>query len=699
MTANTSREEFESIDAAALEIRRLREYVKRLESDTRRATSQQAVNKEAQKDDPFFLYSGLLLAHTPNMIFLFNEEFKFVIGSTACHKLTRRDHPDLKGYPLPEIFTPDVDKLWVDKIFRFHREVSVSGITMVFNDSIEIEGEETAQAHITISPLIDRNGRKRGTIMAINDIVELVNAQRQAEEAAAARTRFLANISHEIRTPMNAIKGLSELLAVTSLTDPQRVYVENIISSSNALVSLINDVLDFSSIDAQRIDIVPERYKLGTMIADLCGIMALRAEEKGLSLFLHIDPNLPTEMLGDDNRIKQVLLNLLSNAVKYTKFGSVTFSVSGQLQDDGSLPLHFKVKDTGIGIRAEDIPVLFTAFSRVDVRTNRSIQGTGLGLAISKNLAEAMKGNISLQSEYGTGTTFSFTIPQQVTDPQPLAYVDIPTSISVLVIASGMRAENAIAILKSLKVGCSLFMDVEDDETLAKILSDPDVTRSRISDFGKPFTHCLYTEAVPQRELSGLRRYMSGCSFGLMRSVINNMDRGDSTDSMLFNPLKITELADFLNKPQHSSSGRFLTVSQTAAERLRVKDAVALVVDDNRINLMVCEKMLDIFGMAVRTALNGPEALELCRNHRFDVIFVDHMMPGMDGLQVTEEIRSHEWPNTNTPIVALTANVVSEMRKQYLKSGMDDFISKPIDRKELSRVLLNWLPPEKIADT
>ncbi|MCD8140053.1 MAG: response regulator [Planctomycetaceae bacterium] len=628
------------------------------------------------------------------MIFLFNEDLEYIIGSRACNRLTRQKHVDLSHRPLPLLFCKEVDGLWVEKISRFNAEVLRTREAVRFHDTILIEGEPLLHAHITISPMLDDSGQCQGTIMAVNDVSELVAAQRRAEEAAKSKSAFLANMSHEIRTPMNAIKGLSELLALTPLNLTQRNYVKNIVGSANSLIGIINDVLDFSKIDANRIELLPAPYSLHKLIAEICGVIALRAEEKGLALFLDIDPAIPARLIGDDARVKQVLVNMLSNAVKYTPAGSITFRIQGTRRDT-FVDLDMSVEDTGVGIKDEDQHKLFSAFSRVDLLTNKRIQGTGLGLAISKALAEAMGGRISFASDYGKDSTFTLHLPQEVEDPAPLASLEEPERVRVLLLGGGARMQNAARMLEDLGAAYATFGESAID--LARLLGRAAIDLPPCGDPPLPYTHCVYTDAVGEREMSRLRTILEDCRFAALRSIINSMEEPGRRDTVLFNPLLVTELTKFLNRSGRRTSARSIASDTTVAPRPQFRDVSALVVDDNRINLMVCEKMLHLYGVAVTTASGGREALALACENKYDILFVDHMMPDIDGIEVTEDIRSHDGPNKRTPIVALTANVVNDMRSFYLQAGMDDFVGKPIDRNELTRVLKQWLPPEKIV--
>ncbi|MCC8165030.1 MAG: response regulator [Planctomycetes bacterium] len=692
-----------TLDQARAEIESLRRSLRRRERDNRVLTQmyqnaerlRQTFESEKQLQH---LYNDLLLSNTPNMIILLNENQEYILGSSACARLTGARHTELSLRPFNLLFRPEIDPDWVEKMDRLTREVLESREVLRFNDTIRVDGEPDIHVRTTISPMLVGTVC-HGTTVAVNDVTELMLAQQRAEEAARSKASFLANMSHEIRTPMNAIKGLSELLALTPLNQTQKNYIKNIVGSADSLISVINDVLDFSKIDANRIEIVPVAYSLNKLIDEIAGVIGLRAEEKGLHLFMEIAPDIPSHLVGDDARIKQIVLNLLSNAVKYTPSGQIVLKIAYTRTGPDQIEMVCSVKDTGIGIRPEDIPLLFDAFARVDLKANRSIQGTGLGLAISQRLARSMGGDVTIDSEYGVGSTFTLRIPQEVAEDTALAAVENPEEIRVLLVGTGARMENARRMLRELHIAHTLFGEDDSDIGLAKNLSDqsrplPD------SDDGEKFSHCLYTDIIPERDIAQLRQRLPDCRFGVLRSIINSMEEPGRTDAMLFSPLVVTELSRFLNQNRRMTTRRIKQADPLSA-RIQVTGAKALVVDDNRINLMVCEKMLvlGLYGLEVVSASGASEGLQLCSEQAFDILFIDHMMPGMDGVEMTTAIRSRPGPNRKAPVVALTANVANDMRSYFIKCGMDDFVGKPIDRNELARVLTEWLPPEKVTKT
>ena len=399
---------------------------------------------------------------------------------------------------------------------------------------------------------------------------ELLREKLVAEEANRAKSDFLANMSHEIRTPINAVIGMNEMILRESDDKNILEYAGNIESASKNLLYIINDILDFSKIESGRMEINENNYNLGELLSDVVSMMEIRASKKGLVFETNVDAKLPSMLFGDDIRIKQVILNLLSNAVKYTPSGKVSLNVSGDIVND-SLELKIAVKDTGIGIKSDDIAMLFEGFQRLDMEKNRSIEGTGLGLAVTKNLVTIMNGDIGVESVYGEGSTFYFSVKQGIIDLKPLG-------------------DFKVNHLKSKNTGS---------------------------------------------------RY---------------------------------------------------------EQSFIAPDAKILVVDDNQMNLFVVRKFLEKTKVQITEAMSGTDALELMRHYKFDVILLDHMMPGIDGIETLKRARMMEDNKSiKAPVIALTANAISGVREMYLQEGFDDYISKPISGPVLDEKIAKYLDVAKIV--
>ncbi|QQO07604.1 ATP-binding protein [Breznakiella homolactica] len=538
------------------------------------------------------------------------------------------------------------------------------------------EGGDLRRYRIDHIPLYDDTGVCDGLIISFTDIHDLSSAIKRAEDADKAKSEFLATMSHEIRTPMNAVKGLSELLSLTELDSVQRNYVDNVISASNTLLGIVNDILDFSKITANRIDFIEEAYEIKELVASLCNVINVKAEDKGLLLTVDIAPNLPSVLYGDEFRIKQILTNILTNAVKYTHKGFVRLSFDVERKAD-SVVLICSVADSGIGIQAEDMPSLFEAFSRVNLQANRSILGTGLGLSIARQLAVTMGGEIDVQSVFGEGSIFTVRLPQKIVNGEPIAYVNDPWEKNVLLIGAGPRSAYIVSMLESLGV-----------KGAARASHD-------IPGGLEAYTHCIFSDTVQGDVVRSLRGQMPECRFAILKDIRHAISMPGTHETVLYTPLFVFSLASFLNQAGRQAEPAVSVKS--SADELAVRDTILLVVDDNEINRIVSSEMLGSFQAQVICAEDGYQALELCQLQKFDIIFMDHMMPGKDGIETTREIRRGGGPNSETPILALTANVVNNMKNLYLESGMNDCLSKPIELSDLESALTRWLPADKIV--
>ncbi|MCR4590742.1 MAG: response regulator [Lachnospiraceae bacterium] len=394
-----------------------------------------------------------------------------------------------------------------------------------------------------------------------------------AEETTRAKSAFLANMSHEIRTPINAILGMNELILRESEDPGITEYSESIRSAGNTLLSLVNNILDFSKLETGDMEIRPDFYDLSDLLNDMISMVRTRADDKGLKIITEFDPATPKYLFGDEKRIKQVISNLLTNAVKFTEKGSITIRVGYEMCEKAAdcILLKVSVSDTGIGIQKDDLKKLFTEFERIEEKRNRNIAGVGLGMNITQSLLQLMGSELRAESVYGSGSTFSFSLEQGVS--------------------------------------------------------------------------------------------------------------------------KWTELGDY-ETAYHESMGR----RKAYRERFVAPDVEVLVVDDNPMNLVVFKSLLKQTCVKIDTADNGFEALDLSAAKKYDIIFMDHMMPDKDGIETMHDIRGNPAdPNVKTPMVCLTANAIAGAREEYIASGFDDYMSKPVDGTKLEEMFLSFLPPEKVS--
>ena len=519
-------------------------------------------------------------------------------------------------------------------------------------------------------------------IMVLSDTIKnemavrLVAAREAALASVQTKSNFLANMSHEIRTPMNAILGMTELILHENASDVVLNYASDIKNACRGLIVIINDILDISKIESGKLDIVPLRYNISSLLTDVISIIKIRADKKKLALAVKIDSVLPSELIGDEIRIKQVLINLLSNAVKFTHEGTITLTVSGCVEAN-RCTLTCAVSDTGIGIRPEDFESIFVLFQQVDTKKNREIEGTGLGLSISRQLAGMMGGSISVESEHGVGSTFTLTIQQNVANHQPIALLKDPAKNSVLIYESRSAYLDSVTYaLDTLR--CRYTLCASQSEACERLADTP----------------CDYI-FISSLHVSKLRPIIAQRQPKALIIVLNGdgnpyLKEGLISISM---PIHCLQLANVLNGEYAHHENRFIPVR---SESVSAPKAKVLVVDDNLVNLKVTKGMLNLFKIQADTAISGLSAIDMVRKTDYDLVFMDHMMPIMDGIDTTIAIRKLGGKYASMPIVALTANAGSGVKEMFIAEGLDDFLSKPIELSKLNAILRTWLPPHKL---
>ncbi|GHU04507.1 hypothetical protein FACS1894158_04950 [Betaproteobacteria bacterium] len=515
-------------------------------------------------------YLHMLLKNSLNVALLLDNEDRFVYCTNVFIRLAAlsKNADELSGAGFFDLFTPYfVDSSSAEQFRELLEQAHKNTTGIQTNIRLDIGCKGNIRFYsVHITPMTDAYDLVDGLMVLMHDITDLEQARRKAEAASEAKSAFLAHMSHEIRSPMNAIIGMSELAQREYGKTQCLEYIQGIRIAGANLLAIINDILDFSRIEAGNLALHPAPYETASLLNDALTITRVQLAKKPIELITETDSALPSVMNGDESRVRQVVLNLLSNAVKYTKNGFIRFSASSERVSDTKVRLTFRIEDSGIGIRVEDMSSLFGDFVRLDEMRHGNIEGTGLGLAITRRLCQAMSGEVTAVSEYGKGSVFTATLLQEVNDCRPMG----------------------------------------------------------------PMAERMETRLTVQ-------------------------------------PI------DFI-----------------------APDVSMLVVDDLPGNLLVAEGLLSPWKSKVFTCLSGREAIALVRERSFDLVFMDHMMPGMNGMEATAVIRTmEEGKYRQLPIIALTANAVSGMREMFLQNGFNDFLAKPIDTSRLNKIMEQWIPGEK----
>ncbi len=526
----------------------------------------------------------------------------------------------------------------------------------------------------------------------------------EAQRASQTKSRFLASISHEFRTPMNAVIGMANLLLDTSLTDEQHHYAATIRTSSEALLSLINDLLDLAKIEAGQLRLDPVEFDLVDFLHNLADVVAQPAHAKGLELICDVAPELPARVIGDPNRLRQILMNLLGNAIKFTHTGEIVLRAAPAATESEPHRVRLTVRDTGIGIPADQIDRLFQPFSQLDVGITRQFGGTGLGLAIAKQLTELMQGRIGVDNASPCGSLFYLELPLTIASPAdpsreglpktmhgtPAIFIEDNTTLRQLIADHLTRWGLRTTVAPTASEGLQAIDRAEQDNDPYRFV----ILDTTLADIN-PYTFTQHLLArLPQSE----RHIILLKALGTPRTHSALPDCANV--AYLNKPIKLPELLKLLTKLGTTVTP---TVTSTPSTRtnefnelrtnLALRRARILVADDSATNRRVAFGLLTKLGMTVATVHNGQEAIAALTDTTFDLVLMDLQMPIMDGLQASEIIRDQSSLvlNHDIPVIALTAHAMEEHRDHCLTAGMNDFLAKPIDLRTLANLLKKWL--------
>jgi CheY-like chemotaxis protein len=524
-----------------------------------------------------------------------------------------------------------------------------------------------------------------------------------AEESARSKSEFLANMSHEIRTPMNAIQGLTHLVLQSELTDQQYEYLQRINQATRSLLRIINDILDFSKIEAGKLEIEKADFNLKTLLRNSLSLQTPQAEAKGINLNLDLAPEVPLYLNGDQVRIGQIINNLLSNAVKFTDKGSVDVSVLLKEREGNQYRLLISVKDSGIGMTADQMSGLFSAFSQADTSITRRFGGTGLGLTISKRLSEMMGGSIWCESEMGKGSVFSFeVVVEEAKEPMDDEDGFDPAAITFKGLKAVIVDDNltALEIIKASLVRENLEVSAfGSGQEAVEALKNGSITPDLLMiDWKMPDMDGLDTiRALKETSILGKSSVIVMVTAYDRYEVLGSA-KELGVNRVLTKPITSSHLHDLLME----IFGSRVTSKSKPKRRNQVSDrelvkAIAgseiLLVEDNDVNQLVASKILSNAGFKVTIAGDGQQAVDIIQKETFDLVLMDVQMPVMDGLTATRVIRGMGY--TQVPIVAMTAHAMSNDKLLSLQAGMNDHVNKPINVVELFSTMNKWIPAKK----
>jgi PAS domain S-box-containing protein len=654
------------------------------------------------------------MAQIPDHVYFKDRESRFVSVSRSLAQSLGRSVEEVLGKTDADFFAAEQAQAFRERELR----IMSTGETLVDHVTKHNwpDGRETWSLNVAV-PMRNNDGEIVGIFGTNKDITatklleraleansQLTAATQQARAAAQAalfanqaKSAFLANMSHEIRTPMNGVLGMVELLLETPLSASQRDYAETILDSARALLTLINDILDFSKIEAGKIELEHIAFDLRETLEEVTRLVAIQAHAKNLEVTARVDPAVPERITGDPARMRQILLNLCGNAVKFTQQGEVAVSVEVLNSDPQSVALVFKVRDTGIGIPADRLEVLFRPFSQVDASTTRRYGGTGLGLSIVKRLVELMGGQIGVESREGVGSNFWFRVKlvvppcsEQVRSPPPTAL----QGLRALVVDD--NASNRTVLAAQLRrCGIEAVCVASAEEAL--------LAMTEAYACGRGFQVALLDHQMPDCDGAELgRRINADPRLGQTRLILltSSGQRDDGRHfaelgfaGYLLKPVAQRDLTDCLllalsvhPEDWHTQTHPIITRQQLRTQRGREKRQI-LVAEDNLVNQKVAVRTLEKLGYRADVVRDGREAVLAWESRRYDLILMDCEMPVMDGFEATRLIRSREYGEQHIPIVALTAHAIKGAELQCRAAGMDEYITKPVDRERLEACL------------
>ena len=689
----------EQLDRLRLELKKDQRYIRKLEYDRESFNTmyENAISlrdNAAREKDKQNIYNRLLLEAFPSILFVLDKELRYTIGTSSliCRRFGFEDEKELTGLAFPEIIQRTADRAWAEKTLQNCRTVLESGEHLLYNDFIIFQDGEQMHANAAITPAFDARQELLGIVFLLHDVTELVKTKEKAEEATMAKTNFLANMSHEIRTPLNAIIGMTAIGQSSANVERKDYCFSRIDGASNHRLGVINDILDMSKIEANKLEFSLVEFDFEDMLRRVINVVSFRVDEKQQKFTVHIDSGIPKSLIGDDQRLAQVITNLISNAVKFTpENGSISLNTYFQGEENGVCIIQIEVTDSGIGISPEQQTRLFASFQQAESSTTRKFGGTGLGLVISKSIVEMMGGRIWIDSKLGHGSTFAFTARLK-RGAEKNIYQQANVNWSDIRVLAVDDDPDILVYFKEImqRFGAICDTALSGEEALAVIDRNGDY-HFYFVDWKMPGLDGVQLTRIIKARKSNAGNVVIMISSADWSTIEEEAVKA-GVDKFLSKPLFPSSIADIIS--EMLGAKQLLTEVEQKEAIFSYAGNRVLLAEDVEINREIVLALLEPTLLQIDCAENGAEAVRMFTEapDKYDIIFMDVQMPEMDGYEATRRIRSYAARRAKEiPIVAMTANVFREDVARCLDAGMNAHLGKPLDFVKVVEILEIYL--------